>query len=349
MRAPRGAARTARPSRAALRPRGQRGFAAAAGAAAGPPSEEALHAAVRRAAGGFSVEVTPAQAAKVDSFAAVEGLGPGTEVTVTYLPGSAAADTVAVCRRLRADGMAPVAHLPVREFASAAAAEAFIGELSAAGCSAVLVIAGGAKDPAGDLCESLQLLRSGVFSKHGIRRLRVAAHPGGHPEMTAEQAQEVLLAKIEWALTEGVELELCTQFGFDPAPLLLWEQQLRRAAAQRFGAAAALPGVSVGVAGPAQISSLLKFAAIAGVRAGSIFVSRNFAGAARLAAAAARSATPDDFIVAVARRQAEDPACLLRRLHYYPFGGFAKTLRWAAAVADGRFRLSPDATGFELL
>jgi len=58
---------------------------------------------IQQAAEGWSIEVTPAGATKIDSFATF--LAPGTTVNVTFLPGSDPLETVAVTKRLHNEGM----------------------------------------------------------------------------------------------------------------------------------------------------------------------------------------------------------------------------------------------------
>ena len=64
---------------------------------------------IQKAATLWSIEVTPAGANKINSFA--DCLDPGTTVNVTFLPGSDPMDTVAVAERLHNEGMNPVPHL----------------------------------------------------------------------------------------------------------------------------------------------------------------------------------------------------------------------------------------------
>ena len=67
---------------------------------------------IQTAVQGWSIEVTPAGAARIDSFA--DCLSPGTTVNVTFLPGSDPMETVAVAKRLHNEGMNAVPHLAAR-------------------------------------------------------------------------------------------------------------------------------------------------------------------------------------------------------------------------------------------
>ena len=67
---------------------------------------------IQTAVQGWSIEVTPAGAAKIGSFA--DCLSPGTTVNVTFLPGSDPLETLAVAKRLHNEGMRAVPHLAAR-------------------------------------------------------------------------------------------------------------------------------------------------------------------------------------------------------------------------------------------
>jgi methylenetetrahydrofolate reductase (NADPH) len=55
---------------------------------------------------------------------------------------------------------------------------------------------------------------------------------------------------------------------------------------------------------------------------------------------------PDALIAALAHHRADDPGCRLERLHFYPFGGLARTARWIEAIRAGAFTLHDDDRGF---
>ena len=53
----------------------------------------------------------------------------------------------------------------------------------------------------------------------------------------------------------------------------------------------------------------------------------------------ASKAAPDEVVAGVAAHGDEECDSLIEGLHYYPFGGFASTLRWANAVEQGDFSM----------
>ena len=125
---------------------------------------------IQRAAQGWSIEVTPVGANKIDSFAAC--LSPGTTVNVTFLPGSDPMDTVAVAKRLHNEGMNAVPHLAARSLKDEDQIDSLLASYRAeAGVDEVLIIGGGVNQPVGVFDNSLQILKTGLLQKHGIRRI----------------------------------------------------------------------------------------------------------------------------------------------------------------------------------
>ncbi len=273
---------------------------------------------------GYSIEVTPGQSRKISDFASVEGLSAGTEVNVTYLVGANIEESIDTCKRLVAGGMRPVAHVPARAFPTLLEVEAFLSRLHGAGVEDVLVLGGGADAPAGELHESMQILESGLLQKYGFRTVGVAAHPEGHPAISADELQRALLRKAQWAQQEGISLYYATQFCFQLEPLVEWEKKTRTALVEHLGGKDNLPTVRLGVAGPAKISSLIKFGMMSGVGNSLRFLTKYSSNVFKLAT----TMGPEELILGIAQHQIEHPDCMIKHLHYYPFGGFVSTLKW---------------------
>ena len=108
------------------------------------------------------------------------------------------------------------------------------------------------------------------------------------------------------------------------------------------GPTAPLPRVRLGVAGPAKISSLMRFAAFSGVGSALRFAARNSKSVAKLATTAA----PDALVVGVAMHMDAEPDCLIEGLHLFPLGGFCATVQWANAVSAGDFVIGASGRGF---
>src|SRR5258707_14343598 len=121
----------------------------------------------------------------------------------------------------------------------------------------VLVIGGALSEPKGSFTASIQVLNSGLLERHGIRRLGVAAHPEGSPDISPAVLDEALVLKNEYAARTGTEMEVTTQFCFDAVPITRWERQIRSAGNR-------LP-IVVGLAGVSGITTLIQHAGKSGV------------------------------------------------------------------------------------
>jgi methylenetetrahydrofolate reductase (NADPH) len=276
---------------------------------------------------GFSVETTPGSAAKVEDFGAV--LPAGTTVNVTQLPGASISDIIAVCRRLRIEGMEPVPHIAARSIQSKAELAAYLDGLTGeASVKEVLVIGGGVSTPIGPYAETMDVLASGHLEAAGIRNVGVAGHPEGSPDISADGLAIALAAKNDWAARTGIETYIETQFCFDAGAILKWEKSIR-------AAGNVLP-IHIGVPGPASLKTLLKFAQISGIGPSMRVLTRQTRNITRLLTVQA----PDKLLVGLANGLRADPECLIRHLHFYPFGGLAKTVSWIDQVAGGAFSLN---------
>ena len=290
---------------------------------------------IQKAAQGWSIEVTPAGAAKIGSFAAC--LSPGTTVNVTFLPGSDPLDTVVVAKRLHNEGMNAVPHLAARSLKDNDQLEALLVAYRAeAGVDEVLVIGGGVDHPVGVFDNSLQVLETGLLQKHGIRRVGVAGHPEGSPDIGKTEIAEALAAKNALAKRDGLEMYIETQFCFEAAFVFEWEKNVRAAGNE-------LP-IRIGIPGPASIKTLFRFAQISGIGPSMRFISKQARNVAKLMTVQ----SPHLLLSDLAQGMASDPDCLIDHIHFYPFGGFAKTAIYAEAIAFGNVHLLPKG-GFDII
>src|SRR5690606_9437642 len=106
---------------------------------------------------------------------------------------------------------------------------------------------------------SLEVLQTGLFKKYGFKRVGVAGHPEGSKAIGEARVKQALHGKAEFAKEAGFEIYIATQFGFDPRAFIDWE-------AETTADGITLP-IHVGVAGPASLKQLARFAMLCGVGA----------------------------------------------------------------------------------
>ncbi len=287
---------------------------------------------IRRLLRDFSIESTPRQCAAIEAPGTL--LPESCRVFLTFLPGETVDAALSAVRRLIGDGLRPVPHVCARNLMSQATLQHYLRGARVVGVTEALVIAGSARRPAGPYADTMDLLETGLFEELGYRRIYVAGHPEGSPDIPEEVARRALFEKQQWSRRTGIPMEIVTQFGFDAGKLLGWLRRIRKEGIE-------LP-VRIGVPGPASVGSLMKYASLCGVSASAGFLRRSAGRLYRLAGQAA----PDGYLTEIAR--AMDPTLGIAGVHFYPFGGFARTARWARAVAEGHFTLLPGGKGFSV-
>ncbi len=270
---------------------------------------------------GASFEATRPSDAEIAALAAVAV--PATPVYVSAVPARPPAEQLAVARRLHAQGFEPVPHVAARNFESALALDDYLARMTEeAGVRRLLVIGGDRDTPAGGFHHAIEVIESGLPQSRGIREIGIAGYPEGHPRIAAAEIDRMLAAKIEAAAATGLGVHIVTQFAFSPEPILGYVARLRERGIEQ--------PIRIGIAGPASVATLMRYAAICGVAASARTLARNAGLAKHLLGANA----PDAIIRALAGAQLGDVAP-----HVFTFGGLGATARWAAAVAAGRFAL----------
>jgi methylenetetrahydrofolate reductase (NADPH) len=264
----------------------------------------------------YSLEVTPRDREAFEAVARL--LPPLTEVFVANLPDQAPDLLIEACARYRRAGFRPVPHLVARNIEGVDKLRFLLSRLVRdAEVDRALVLAGDHDEPAGPFKDALDLLETGLLPEHGIRSVAFACFPEGHPSIPADQLQRALEAKLATAARDDLDVLLVSQFLFDAGPLLDYVRWLRAG-----GIAAPL---RVGVAGPADAETLLKFADELGVGSSKHFVEAKAANPEEREA----DQSPQRLISAVVAAQEAEPALRIEGFHFFAFGGTAETIRWA--------------------
>jgi len=280
----------------------------------------------------YSIETTPHDAKHAAELSAT--LRPGAAVYVAHPPGVSIDAVVDFAGALKAQGFIPVPHIIARKLESRGQLERALAALQAQGVDEALVIAGDIAVPNAAFDSSLEVLETGFFARYGFREVGVAGHPEGSKAIGAERVEQALAGKAAFAKTAGFNVRIVTQFGFDPQALTDWEA---RTSAQGIE----LP-IHIGMAGPASLRQLVKFAAMCGIGSSARMLMTRTGAMANLL----RTQAPDELITHFARHRSAAPASRLVKAHFFAFGGVLKTARWVNDVIAGRFELDEQATGF---
>ncbi|MFP4406601.1 methylenetetrahydrofolate reductase, partial [Rhodosalinus sp.] len=206
-----------------------------------------------------------------------------------------------------------------------------------AGVREALLLAGGEAQPAGALHSSMQLLETGLFDKAGFARLHVAGHPEGNrdidPRGGTKLVDEALAWKQAFAERTDAEMAIVTQFAFDAGPMVAWAERL---AAAGIG----LP-IHMGIAGPAKLQTLIRFAIACGVGPSLKVLQRRAMDVSKLV----KPYEPTELLRDLAARRAASPSARIAQIHFFPLGGIAATAEWAQQHGGAAARPAARATG----
>ncbi|PSK83446.1 methylenetetrahydrofolate reductase (NADPH) [Limimaricola soesokkakensis] len=269
-----------------------------------------------------SIEVMPRTAAKVDSFKAL--LPAGTRVYIAHIDGTPIEEMVATAARIAGEGFTVMPHFPARSIESRAQLSDWIARYQGeAGVTEALVLAGGIASPRGAFHSSMQLLETGEFDRAGFTRLHVAGHPEGNRDIDPDGGDAVVRDALRWkqdfANRSNARMALVTQFVFDAEPVVGWARTIREAGID-------LP-VHVGLAGPAKLQTLIKYAMACGVGPSLKVLQKRAMDVSKLLVPYA----PDEIAVELERARLAEPELGLEQAHLFPLGGIAASAEWLAA------------------
>lgn len=283
---------------------------------------------VRRA----STEISPHDEKLLDELA--RRLPPGTPLYVAHPPKCSIEDVLRVAIRVQSVGFVASPHIVARRLPSEKALRDVLARLHHHGVEQALLVAGDLDRPLGPFSSTLDIMATGALEASGLKRLGMAGHPEGHPDVGPAKLLSALRAKQELAARSGIAVHIVTQFGFDPEAVCAWDRSITREGI-------ILP-VHVGLAGPTSPTRLLKFAIQCGIGASLRLVSNVEA----LAGLTGLATGPDEMLLGILRGCATCEGSRIVQPHVYSFGGALETARWLRSVMEGAFELTSDGGKF---
>lgn len=268
----------------------------------------------------YSIEVMPRTAEKVENFRDL--LPSGTRVYIAHIEGTPIEDMVATAKRLANDGYAVMPHFPARIIKDQATLENWIAQYQGeAGVDQALLLAGGVTTPHGDFHSSMQLMETGLFDKAGFKRLHVAGHPEGNkdidPDGSMKNVSEALQWKQKFSERTDAEMALATQFAFEAKPIIEWANSVKAAGVD-------IP-IHIGIAGPAKLQTLIKFAIACGVGPSLKVLQKRAMDVTKLLL----PYEPNEVLSELAAYKAANPDFNITNVHFFPLGGIKTNANWA--------------------
>ncbi|QXT38612.1 methylenetetrahydrofolate reductase [Gymnodinialimonas ceratoperidinii] len=278
---------------------------------------------------GYSIEVMPRTAEKVEDFR--HYLPAGTRVYIAHIDGTPIEDMVATAARIRAEGFEPMPHFAARSIPDAATLADWIARYQGeADVREGLILAGGIAEPRGAYHSSMQLLETGLFDRAGFTRLHVAGHPEGNRDIDVTGdagVMEALRWKQDFSERTDAQMAMATQFAFEAGPVIAWAERLQ-------AEGITLP-IHLGIAGPGKLQTLIKFAIACGVGNSLQVLQKRAKDVTKLL----MPFEPDEILAELATYKAAHPDSLIESIHFFPLGGIKANARWA--IANGGAATAP--------
>jgi methylenetetrahydrofolate reductase (NADPH) len=269
---------------------------------------------------GYSIEIMPRTAGKVDDFRTL--LPEGTRVYIAHIDGTPIEDMVATAKRVKAEGFDVMPHFPARIIKDRATLENWIAMYQGeADVKQGLILAGGIPKAHGEFSDSMQLLDTGLFDKAGFTHLNVAGHPEPNLDIDPKGGRANTYAALDWkqeyAKRTDAEMALATQFCFEAQPVIAWANELAERGMN-------LP-IHIGIAGPAKLQTMIKFAIACGVGPSLKVLQKRAKDVSKLLL----PHEPTEILTDLAAHKAANPDFNITKVHFFPLGGIKTNATWA--------------------
>ena len=268
---------------------------------------------------GYSIEVTPNAAAKIENFAEV--LPINTRIYIAHIEGTPFDDMLTTAKKITDEGFIPMPHFPARIIEDKDMLESWLSQYSGeANVQEALLIAGGSKEPAGEYDSSIQIIETELFDKYSFKRLHVAGHPEGNKDIdkdsTHTNVNKALSWKNEYAKRTDAQIAIATQFCFDSEAIIQWANSL-------IDMNIDLP-VHIGIAGPAKLQTLIRYSIECGVGASMKVLQKRAKDITKLLL----PYEPTSVISELAEYKSQNPDFNIEQVHFFPLGGTKTTANW---------------------
>jgi methylenetetrahydrofolate reductase (NADPH) len=171
-------------------------------------------------------------------------------ITITASPRRGMDATIDLAERLSRQGYTVVPHLSARMIRDASHLGEILAALRAMGAQDVFVVAGDAREPAGDFPDSVSLLTA-MAAGHGLRDIGVTGYPESHSFIDDDMTIQAMWDK------RRVATYIVSNLCFDPRVVKRWVARVRRRKVE-------LP-IHIGMAGVADPAKLLRVSTRIGI------------------------------------------------------------------------------------
>jgi methylenetetrahydrofolate reductase (NADPH) len=274
---------------------------------------------IERFLGNYSIEVMPRTADKITNFRDI--LPKNTRVYIAHIEGTPIEDMVTTAKRLAEEGFPTMPHFPARIIKDKATLNEWISQYQGeAGVDQALILAGGVSKPHGEYESSMDLLETGLFDKAKFKNIHIAGHPEGNKDIDPDGDTKNIDSALNWKQNfknkTDAKMAIATQFAFEARSIITWANSIKNAGID-------IP-IHIGIAGPAKLQTLIKFAIACGVGPSLKVLQKRATDVTKLLL----PYEPIDVLSQLADHKAKNPDFNISSVHFFPLGGIKTNAEW---------------------
>ena len=166
----------------------------------------------------------------------------------------------------------------------------------------------------------MSLLETGLFDKANFKNIHIAGHPEGNKDIDPDGSTKNVDAALQWKQNyknkTDAEMAIATQFAFEAGPIIEWANSIKNAGID-------IP-IHIGIAGPAKLQTLIKFAIACGVGPSLKVLQKRATDVTKLLL----PYEPTEVLSQLADHKANNPDFNITGVHFFPLGGIKTNAKW---------------------
>ena len=151
-------------------------------------------------------------------------------------------------------------------------------------------------------------------------KIYVAGHPEGNKDIEIKGSDQNIMDALRWkqdfSERTDAEISITTQFCFESPPIIQWAEKLSESGIN-------FP-INIGIAGPAKLQTMIKFAFECGVGASIRVLERRAKDLSKLLL----PYTPEKVLRELSEYKCINPTSNIVSAHFFPLGGIKKTIEF---------------------
>jgi methylenetetrahydrofolate reductase (NADPH) len=228
---------------------------------------------------------------------------------------------VKTAKRLAENGFSTMPHFPARIIRDKPTLNDWISRYQGeAGVAQALILAGGISKPHGEYESSMDLLETGLFDKANFKNIHIAGHPEGNKDIDPDGSSKNVDAALKWKQNykdkTDAKMAIATQFSFESGPIIKWANSIKNAGID-------IP-IHIGIAGPAKLQTLIRFAIACGVGPSLKVLQKRATDVTKLLL----PYEPTEVLSQLADHKANNSDFNISGVHFFPLGGIKTNAKW---------------------